>query len=1004
MINSVLSLLKDTLMATSWAFEDRRPSSTHMALMDHENALTLKAINDCLYSNVSEDQLEKNIKKLLADRWERIRNTPLDYTHNPDNIINRLCIELANALEPLPKTPEEIDELKAGYGPYFLLMPSLEAGIDIAGRNIHQLQLHQFILSDDERLPIPLQDCLDYAVTQELKHIVCKNPDEPDYPLLSSNEVERIANHSAAVRNYLHVLVGLWKEKKEGVGLGIQLGKLIEALRKGGKKRAELLATGNVQIPEGESGETLRKRAGDEYNAGAEANEGIMAFSTYWNQFTPEQLEQFDQQYPNFEINGARHDGLINLVGRLLRPASDDYKNEIFCVDLIADGFELLAEHYHIASLTLSELEESCRAKSAELEIALADFEKHPLLPSKAKFSKILALVFQLPIEKQRIIFRHSESSDALMYALEHNLDALESLAPLLTVRDKNKAIQQRFMSSGRSSLILAAQEGCVSAMKQLWAWGANINDVDQDGNTALMVAAVNGKTEAVALLLEKGASIHLVNSLGNFSALMLAVAHGHQSVVQLLLDNNADLINRNQEQQTVMDVAIQYHPDLLGPLLLKASTLRPEMQKILLKSAQPHHFETVLSYAAAVKPPLFSALLRKAIELDKDYLEKTSHRVEIAPGRACNISTLELAVLYLKDEEIQEVLDRGATKEALHRALIFAVDHGKRSAADLLIKRGATSGETDNEVNTLLIRAIQNQQHAMIDWLFEKYPNINLDVADHTGKTAIQWAAEQNDSRVVEQLLEKGARIDLFGYPGKEKVYWVDTHSTMVTTLKQRNIIIEHQKGLTPDVKASLRYRENEIFFDLRENNLYLKSDNELDRILAAIPKQVTEVALDGTGFLKIEHLDNSDIFFLHRMNFNKHIATMKSIEQQMRTKTKKLLNRKSSYNAAANSAQTLCKQLESARETFLLDHKKEVFIQSCEMAIASASELKNHRGFKKAIADFIHDLLGLFSQKAVIAIQNKYGFFNPRTESHKKLDELSQGVAIAKNKLNLG
>lgn len=131
----------------------------------------------------------------LSKRWERIRNSNLCYTQQPSNLINQLCLEVAKAISPPATTALEIEVLAPNTGPYCFLMPSLENSVNVYGENIHSLGLHEFILSDNERVFIPLAQCLLQASLSEggqLRHMVMI---DGRYPELTHNEVERLSHH-----------------------------------------------------------------------------------------------------------------------------------------------------------------------------------------------------------------------------------------------------------------------------------------------------------------------------------------------------------------------------------------------------------------------------------------------------------------------------------------------------------------------------------------------------------------------------------------------------------------------------------------------------------------------------------------------------------------------------------------------------------------------------------------------------------------------------------------
>lgn len=157
-------------------------SSIREKLERFENLLTLQALLDC-FKHSNPDELSVRLVDIFAKRWERIRNTDLRYVRQPMNEVNALCLSIANILVP-GRTPDEINELASKTGPYCLLMPTLESTEDVYGTNIHELNLHEFVLSADGRTLIQVYQCLVQASESDegkLRHLVAINN---EYPLL----------------------------------------------------------------------------------------------------------------------------------------------------------------------------------------------------------------------------------------------------------------------------------------------------------------------------------------------------------------------------------------------------------------------------------------------------------------------------------------------------------------------------------------------------------------------------------------------------------------------------------------------------------------------------------------------------------------------------------------------------------------------------------------------------------------------------------------------------
>ncbi len=275
--------------------------TTTASLANFENKFTLSEIQNCLVTS-SFLVLENDLRHILAQRWQRIRGSIMCYTQSPFNRVNRFCLDLATQLAPLPPTTDEFDRLADREGPYFLLMPSLMVSQDVYGSNIHHLALHQFILSDNEQLFIPLEQCLERASisdTGELEHLVSEND---VYSMLTPAEVVRVILHSELMRDCIDTIKKFNKQRIHGEGFDAHLHRLSKALREGGAKVS-----------------------GEEYTAGAAANIGIFEFYNYWDSYSAIKRQELYLNYPE----------LKEVIDRLLRPKEAIYTESIYCVELL---------------------------------------------------------------------------------------------------------------------------------------------------------------------------------------------------------------------------------------------------------------------------------------------------------------------------------------------------------------------------------------------------------------------------------------------------------------------------------------------------------------------------------------------------------------------------------------------------------------------------------------------------------------------------------------------
>ena len=122
--------------------------------------------------------------------------------------------------------------------------------------------------------------------------------------------------------------------------------------------------------------------------------------------------------------------------------------------------------------------------------------------------------------------------------------------------------------SFGRSSLLLAAQQGDQGGVGFWLNLGFSTETASNDGMTPLLWAAWKGETAVVRMLLARGANIERISVKGE-TALMKAAYHGHVDIVQILRDQGARLDRADEDGQTALiRAAGLQHPAVVEALL----------------------------------------------------------------------------------------------------------------------------------------------------------------------------------------------------------------------------------------------------------------------------------------------------------------------------------------------------------------------------------------------------------------------------------------------------
>ena len=105
--------------------------------------------------------------------------------------------------------------------------------------------------------------------------------------------------------------------------------------------------------------------------------------------------------------------------------------------------------------------------------------------------------------------------------------------------------------------LFTAIQDDNLKAINQHIAYGSDLNIQDEEFlNTPLNIASIFGKSEIVQLLVDNDADLNTQN-IDNFSPLCNAAAWGHTTIVAILLDAGADLSIKCFDTQIGVSVAV---------------------------------------------------------------------------------------------------------------------------------------------------------------------------------------------------------------------------------------------------------------------------------------------------------------------------------------------------------------------------------------------------------------------------------------------------------------
>lgn len=286
---------------------------------------------------------------------------------------------------------------------------------------------------------------------------------------------------------------------------------------------------------------------------------------------------------------------------------------------------------------------------------------------------------------------------------------------------------------TGKTALMIAAENGDARTVKTLLAKHLPVNQPDSAGRVALIYAThfngsqTPGKLEIARLLLENGANLNLLAPDlygGCTSALMNAAAGDNLVLLKLLLNNKADVNLTCGDGRNALRAALKFES-------YTATPERYEIIKTLIDAGADVNFagvdgETNLMFAVNAGTP-------ETIEI----LIKNGALINTRDKKG---ETALMKASYYKTGIVKILLERGADPNIAANSIDSKVD-----------------GKADADCETALTHAAASSDGAqIIELLIRHGAKVNFACAN--GETALTKAARSAQPQTVKKLLEVGA------------------------------------------------------------------------------------------------------------------------------------------------------------------------------------------------------------------------------------------------------
>lgn len=324
--------------------------------------------------------------------------------------------------------------------------------------------------------------------------------------------------------------------------------------------------------------------------------------------------------------------------------------------------------------------------------------------------------------------------------------------------------------ADGRTALFIAAERDSVKVCRFLLNQDADINATGRSNYTALHVACLHSKRDNVELLLKRGADLEIPNKPWGDTALMGAIIGGDLATVRLLLDHGADINTRNSDGFTATHNAAGWG----HKRILKLIVSRTKDKDV---NAKDKRGRTPIQLAAS---RFYGKLQRDQSDCIR-YLAKRGADLENHSAGFWNDTPLLSAAALGNIQEVVTLLDLGANQEAKQSqgksASWLAIDWGRQSCLELLVKRGADLDTPHADGVTATHHAAGYGNLNILKLVVSATNKKHINAKDNKGFTPLHLAAmrEKNRSRkqvaCISYLVECGANIE-----NRAESFWNDT------------------------------------------------------------------------------------------------------------------------------------------------------------------------------------------------------------------------------------
>lgn len=310
-----------------------------------------------------------------------------------------------------------------------------------------------------------------------------------------------------------------------------------------------------------------------------------------------------------------------------------------------------------------------------------------------------------------------------------------------------------------------------------------SINVAKADINEQLYLNVKLNNYENVKSAIKLGGDVNYKDKFGD-PLLILASAKGFLQIVELLIDNDANVNNVNFNGETA--------------LIIAATNNNLDLVKLLINEGANIDQADNKGFT-----PLLAAVIKNNFEIVKELLDENAN-VNKCDKNGINalIHSIKNDNNYMTEFLIAENADLNYKDYLGNTALIYSVIENKDSANIILINKKADLNIRNNNGQTALILASKKNDLIKVKRLIENGSDINIQSID--GKTALHWVCINNNDSIYKKLKNYKINYNLKDSIGNIPIYYaiesnaieifndmLDKISINVTNNESKNLLL---------------------------------------------------------------------------------------------------------------------------------------------------------------------------------------------------------------------